>query len=110
MIAAFLAAKGFLGLKNGIWLVILAAIAAVAFTVIAIADNAVEDTLKTAKDSGAAEAAVAGQRDILSQVERANNAEQEIIRSGDDARYARCLRNATPSTIGNCERFRTMPD
>lgn len=110
MLGAWLAAEGLLGIKNKWWMLGIALILAASATVIAIADNAVEDFRDTAKDAGAATAVVAGQRDILNQVERANNAEQEISRSGDAARFDRCLRIATPDTRANCERFRPVSD
>lgn len=96
--------------KVKIWLAILAALGMIAWAVIEIADNRDKRMIETARDSGANEALVEGQRDILDQVERANNAEQEIHRSGDADRYARCLRNASSDTRSNCERFRPVSD
>lgn len=98
------------GVRNWVWLAIATIIGAIVCTVIQIADNRDERMIETAKEGGASEAVVEGQRDILTQVERANNAEQEIHRSGDAARYDRCLRNATADTRANCERFRPMPN
>ena len=80
------------------------------FPVITIADNRDKRLIETAQEGGETKAVVEGQRDILNQVERANNAEQEIQRSGDVARYDRCLLNATDDTRANCERFRPVSD
>ena len=110
MIEAFLLKSGLFGLKNWIWIAAVSVLVGAAFVVIEIADNRDKRMIETASEAGANEAVVEGQRDILSQVERANNAEQEINRSGDADRYARCLRNASPDTRANCERFRPVPD
>ena len=104
MIEAWLTAKGFLGLKNGFWLLILAGIAAIAFTFIQIADNAVEDTLDTAKTAGRAEAESAGKSTILQQNKDANDAEDQIRRGGDAA-VSGCVSDARGDASG-CERFR----
>lgn len=97
-------------LKVKFWLGIVAALGVLAFAAIKIADNRDKRMIETAQESGANEAVVEGQRDILNQVERANNAEQEINRGGDTAHFDRCLRNATADTRANCERFRSVPD
>ena len=110
MIAAWLAAEGLLGIKNKWWILGLALILAISATVITIADNRDKRLIETAQEGGETKAVVEGQRDILNQAERANNAEQEIQRSGDVARYDRCLLNATDDTRANCERFRPVSD
>lgn len=97
-----------LGSKLLPWAIGLALV--VAGTLIVIAKNRDNKLVQTGRDAGAASAVVEGQRDILKQVERANNAEQEVHRSGDAARFDRCVRNATPDTRANCERFRPLPD
>jgi hypothetical protein len=93
-----------------IWLAILTALALAAWAVVQIADNSDRRKIEVAKEAGAAGAVIGGQRDILDQVERANNAEQEIHRGGDADRHERCLRIATDATRANCERFRPVPD
>ena len=102
--------KTFAGLEVKIWLAIAVFLAGVAFVVIQVADNAVEDTLDTAKDAGAAAAVIEGQRDVLTQVERAEDAEDEIRRSGDATAYERCMRYATSDTRANCEPLRPLLD
>ena len=76
--------------------------------VVLIADNRDKRMIETAEQGGATKAVVEGQDRILQQVERANDAESEVDRSDDAARYERCLRNATPATRANCQRF--VPD
>lgn len=93
-----------------LWLGLLGLVLIAAGTFVVIVKNRDARLVETAKDSGAAEAVVIGQRDILGQVERANNAEQEVHRGGDAARFDRCVRNSTPDTRANCDRFRPVPD
>lgn len=96
--------------KVKVWLAILAGMAMLAGVVITIADNRDKRMVETAKDSGAAEAVILGQQDTFEQLERANDAEDQIVRGGDVARYERCLRNASPDTRANCARFQPVPD
>lgn len=103
MIEAFLMAKT-LGLKNLWWLAILALIAAAATTAIAIADNAVEDTLHTAEKAGAAKAVVKSHETTLKQAKDANDAESDVERGGDAA-VAECVRGARAGTAAGCDRF-----
>lgn len=110
MNAAFLAAKGFLGIKNQWWLLAVFIIGTAAATLITITDNRDKRMVETAKDAGGNAAVIKGQRDVLRQVEQANEAENEIVRSGDAGRYERCLRDATPSSRAGCDRFRPVPD
>ena len=97
----------FLGVKGKIWSIILALVVAGVFVIIAVADNAVEDTLDVAKDAGRAEAVVAGQKTTLDQLEAANDAEDEIRFDRDNARYTACVRDAAPGFAASCERFRS---
>ena len=90
-------------MKVKIWLGLLALLAAGAFVVIAIADNAVEDTLERAKDAGAAEAESAGKSVTLQQNKDANDAEDEVRRGGTAARDG-CVSGARGDASG-CERF-----
>ena len=103
MITAWMAAKGFLGLKNGFWVLIAALIAAGSFTLIAIANNAVEDTLDTAKTAGRSQAESEGKSVTLDQNRKANDAEDEVRRGGPAATDG-CLSNARGDSAG-CERF-----
>ena len=107
---AFLAAKGWLGLKNQWWLLIVFAIATISATAITIAKNRDDSLIDTAKEAGANDAIVAGQNDILNQVEQANNAQNEIDSGDADAAFKRCMSNATAATRASCDRFRTLPD
>lgn len=101
-------ALGFVTSKAFLALVAIATVLAAAMIV--IAKNRDNRLVETGREAGASGAVAEGQRDILDQVERANDAENEIVRSGDAGRYERCLRNATDATRPNCERFRPLPD
>jgi len=101
---------GFGPFKVKIWLAILAAMMLAAGVVVKVIDNRDERLIDTAKDAGSAGAVIEGQKDTLDQVERANNADREIDRGGDAARYERCLRNATAESRANCDRFAPLPD
>lgn len=80
-------------------------------TLVVISKNRDNKLVSTGREAGAATAVVAGQGQILTQVERANDAETQVRRGGDAARYDRCLRsNASAETRVNCERFRPVPD
>ena len=105
-------AKFFASLTPKGWLIIafVTLVISAVTAVVLISDNRDKRMIETAQESGETKAVVEGQRDILNQVERANNAEQEIQRSGDAARYDRCLLDATDDTRANCERFRPVPD
>jgi hypothetical protein len=105
-------AKGasFAGVRNYVWLGVLVLIGALTAMIITIADNRDKRLIETAETAGASEAIIAGQTGVLNQVKEANDAEQEINRGDDAARFARCLRNATADTRANCDRFRPVPD
>lgn len=112
MIGAWLTAQGLLGIKNLWWVLGIALIAAASATVIAVADNAVEDTLNTAKNAGASEAVVAGQKTTLSQNKDATDAGNEVRDNRGNAMFDECVRSATPATRANCDALRnvTLPD
>lgn len=93
-----------------IWLGILGIALIIGATFVVMSKNRDAKLVETGREAGTAGAVATGQAAILKQVERANNAEQEITRGGDAARYDRCLRNATPDTSANCERFRPVSD
>ena len=93
-------------LKVKVWLAILAIVAGMAFVIVRIADNAFEDTLDTAADRGRAEAEVEGHETTLEQLERANDAEDDIRFDRDNARYTACLRDVAPGYEASCERYR----
>lgn len=91
-------------LKVKAWGAILLALAMLAWVVVQIADNAVEDTLDTAKEAGAAAAESTGKSTTLKQNKDAKDAEDEIRRGGDAA-VDGCLSDARGDARG-CERFR----
>lgn len=66
--------------------------------------------VETGKEAGAAGAVVDQQNETLTQIERANDAEDQVRRSDDAGRYERCLRLATAETRANCERFKPVSD
>lgn len=93
-----------------IWMALLGLALIVGGTLVVISKNRDAKLVDTGREAGGNAAVVEGQRDILSQVERANNAEQEITRGGDAAAYDRCLRYATADSRAGCERFRPVLD
>ena len=98
------------GIRNYIWIGALLLIASAITTVVLIADNRDKRLVETGREAGASSAVIEGQRDVLGQVERANNATAEIRSSDNAARHERCLRNSTPATRANCKRFAPLPD
>lgn len=61
-------------------------------------------------ERGKVEQREAGQKAVLDQVEKANEAEAAINRGGDAEQYARCMRYAEPDTRANCDALRPVPD
>ena len=108
-LGTFLAAAGFKGLKNWIWIAIVGAVIAAIWTFVAIADRRHENALEVAKDAGATGAVVAGQAQTLDQLGDANNAEQDLRSSGERsaARFDQCLLDNRDKRT--CERFRPAP-
>lgn len=108
-IATFLAAAGFKGLKNWIWIVIVAAVVAGIWAFVAIADRRHENALEIAAEGGAAGAIVAGQQQTLDQLGDANNAEQDLRSAGDRSQLAHdeCLRNNRNKR--SCDDLRPLP-
>jgi hypothetical protein len=107
-VATFLAAAGFRGLKNWIWIALIGAAIAGVWTFIAIADRRHENALDVAADAGAMGAVVAGQAQTLDQLGDANNAEDNLRSSGERsaARFDQCmLDNRIKRT---CERYRPI--
>lgn len=102
--ATFLAAAGFKGLKNWIWIAIIGAIIAAIWAVVAIADRRHENALETAKQAGAAEAVAVGQQITIDQVKDAKNAADQIRNDRGFVRYCQCVRDAAPGFAGNCRR------
>lgn len=101
------------GVRNYVWLAALAIGAAIIFTIITIADNAVEDTLDTAKDAGKAEAVAEGHETTLEQTGAANEAGNEVRDNRGNARYNECVRSVAQSHRAYCERYRQdehLPD
>lgn len=105
----FLSAKLF-GLKVGAWLLIVLALALLVWGAVEVLDNKDKRMVETATKAGASEAVAEGQRQVIDDVRKANDAEERVNNSSNSERYARCLRNATPSTRPNCERFNPVPD
>lgn len=107
-IATFLAAAGFKGLKNWIWITIVGAAVAGIWIIVAINDRRHENALEVAKDAGATGAIVAGQAQTLDQLGDANNAEQDLREHGERsaARFDQCLLDAR--NPAGCERYRPI--
>jgi hypothetical protein len=108
-VATFLAAAGYKGLKNWIWIALVALIVAAIWTFVAVADRRHENALDVAADAGALGAVVAGQAQTLDQLGDANNAEETLRTAGERsaARFDQCLLdNRDKST---CERYRPAP-
>lgn len=105
-IGTFLAAAGFKGLKNWIWIAIVAAIVAAIWAAVAIADRRHENALDVAADAGALGAVVAGQTQTLDQLGDANNAEETLRSTGERsaARFDQCLLDNRDKRT--CERYR----
>jgi hypothetical protein len=101
----FLAAAGFRGIANWIWIAIVGAIVAAIWTFVAVADRRHENSLEVAKQAGGTAAVVAGQAQTLDQLGDANHAAQELRNSGErsTARYADCLLDSRDKQA--CERF-----
>lgn len=108
-IATFLAAAGFKGLKNWVWILIVGAAIAGIWTFVAIADRRHENALEVAKAAGATGAVVAGQAQTLDQLGDANNAEQDLRQSGERsaARFDQCLLDNRDKRT--CERYSPAP-
>lgn len=107
-IAAFLAAAGWRGVRNWIWIAIVGAAVAAIWTLVAIADRRHQHSLEVAKNAGAIGAIVAGQEQTLDQLGDANNAEQILRSAGErsSARYEQCLLDARDPA--GCERYRPL--
>lgn len=103
-VSAFLAAAGFKGLKNWIWIAIIAAIIAAIWAAVAIADRRHENALDVAGQAGAAGAIAAGQQTTIDQVKDAKHAADQIRNDRGFVRYCQCLRDAAPRFAGNCQR------
>lgn len=106
--AAFLAATGFRGIRNWVWITIVGAAVAAIWTFVAIADRRHENALEVAKDAGAIGAVVAGQTQTLDQLGDANDAEENLRSSGERsaARFDQCLLDARDPA--GCERYRPL--
>lgn len=94
-LGTFLAAAGWRGLKNWMWIAIVGAAVAAIWTFVAIADRRHENALETAAEGGAARAVATGHEQTLDQLEDANNAEQDLRSAGPRGKpaYDECLRN-----------------
>lgn len=94
-------AAPFLNIPRWVW--IAGAICILTALAIKIADNAVEDALETAKQTGVMEERATNLETTVKRVEIANEARDEIINDRGNARYEQCLRTAR--TPANCERL-----
>jgi uncharacterized protein YdbL (DUF1318 family) len=94
------------GVRNWIWMGALVAAGVVAFVVIKVADNAVEDTLDAAKEAGAANAVAEGHETTLKQTENANAAGNQVRDDRGNARYDECLRSVAETHRSFCERYK----
>lgn len=103
-LAAFLAAAGWRGIANWIWIAIVGAIFAGLWTLVAIADRRHENALEVAAQGGAAGAIAAGQQMTIDQVKDAKNAADQIRSDRGFVRYCQCVRDAAPGFAGNCRR------
>lgn len=110
MIGAFLAARGIFGLKNMIWIAIVAALIGAGIIAVKIAGNALDTVVENAEETGATKAISAGQNTTLEQIGKANEAGNEIRNDagsdGGGAKFDECLRNVQPYLASNCERYR----
>lgn len=108
-LGTFLAAAGWRGLKNWIWIAIVGAAVAAIWTFVAIADRRHENALELAAGAGASAAIVAGQAQTLDQLGDANDAAQELRTGGERsaARYSGCLLDSRDKAA--CERFNPSP-
>lgn len=102
--------KQLLGLKVGAWLLIAAGVALLVWGAVQVLDNKDKRMVEAAEDAGASNAVAEGQRQVIEEVKRANEADRRINNSSNAERYARCLRNSTPASRANCERFNPVPD
>jgi len=109
VIGTFLAAAGWRGLKNWIWIAIVGAAVAAIWTFVAIADRRHENALEVAKDAGAIGAVATGLATTLDQLGDANNAEDNLRSSGERsaARFDQCLLDNRDKRT--CERYRPAP-
>lgn len=94
------------GIRNWVWLAALAAIGAVAFVIIQIADNRDKRMIETASEAGASGAVIEGQNTTLQQTGDANEAGNEVRDDRGNARYDECLRSVAETHRGFCERYR----
>lgn len=107
-IAGFLAAAGFRGIANWIWIALVAAAIAGIWTFVAVADRRHENALETATAAGAAGALAGGLAQTLEQLGDANNAEQDFRNTGERsaARFDQCLLDSRDKR--SCERYRPL--
>lgn len=112
-LATFLGAAGFKGLKNWVWIAIIAAGVAAIWAFVAIADRRHENALEVAAQGGAASAIAAGQQVTIDQVKDAKDAADQIRHNRGFVRYCQCLRDAAPGFAANCRREiadQSLPD
>ena len=108
-VGTFLAAAGWRGLTNWIWIALVAGIVAAIWTFVAIADRRHENALDVAADAGALGTVVAGQAQTLDQLGDANDAEEALRSAGERSgpRFDQCLLDNRDKRT--CERFRPAP-
>ena len=96
----------FLGIEGKVWAMIAGALIVAGAVAIKITDNAVEDTIQTAQEAGAAKSVVRGHQKTLEQAEKANEAGDQVRDGRGNAVYDQCVRSASAATRANCEQFR----
>jgi uncharacterized membrane protein YccC len=108
-IGGFLAAAGFRGIANWIWIAIVGAAIAGIWTFVAVADRRHENALEVAAEGGATAATNKGLAQTLDQLGDANNAEDNLRSSGERsaARFDQCLLDNRDKRT--CERYRPAP-
>lgn len=103
MIWAALFERAFLGLKGWVW-----AVGAIALVIAGVlwlrAQEAADD--RTNQAIGATKAINEGHESTLDQLEKANEAEDDIRFDRSGARYFACLRDVAPGYEAGCERYR----
>ena len=100
---AWIAGAGIGGIRRYVWIVVIAAIVAVAVIVADKMLNRIEDT---SRENGAQGAVLEGQEVTLGQVKEANDAEMEMDADRSDAKYQQCLQSSAEGFESHCERYR----
>ena len=97
------------GVRNYVWLGLLAFLAMLCASFIIIVDNRDKRMIETARETGAATTIIESQNAGFEQIERVKDADRKIDAGDLRERYERCLRNNEPATRANCQRFSAVP-